>query len=92
MTSAADLALALETAQRQGRKKEAMHRTVAMPTLLIIHEIAYLPFGREQANLFLPVVARGTRRVHCSCPLTGVRRRRRAYGRHACAWVEKISP
>jgi DNA replication protein DnaC len=29
-----------------------------MPKLLIIDEISYLPFGREQANLFLQVVAR----------------------------------
>jgi DNA replication protein DnaC len=58
VTSAADLALALKTAQRQGRMKEAMHRAVAMPTLLIFDEIGYLPFGREQANLFFQVVAR----------------------------------
>jgi DNA replication protein DnaC len=57
-TSAADLALALEAAQRQGRLKEVMHRTVASPKLLIIDEIGYLPFGREQANLFFQVVAR----------------------------------
>ena len=35
-----------------------MHRTVAMPKLLIIDEIGYLPFGREQANLFFQVVAK----------------------------------
>jgi hypothetical protein len=57
-TSSADLALASETAQRQGRMKEAMHRTVAMPTLLIIDEIGYLRFARAQANLFFQVVAR----------------------------------
>ena len=57
-TSAADLVIALEAAQRQGRMKEVMHRTVAMPKLLIIDEIGYLPFGREQANLFFQVVAR----------------------------------
>jgi DNA replication protein DnaC len=57
-TSAADLAIALEATQRQGRMKEIMHRTVAMPKLLIIDEIGYLPFGREQANLFFQVVAR----------------------------------
>jgi DNA replication protein DnaC len=57
-TSAADLVIALEAAQRQGRMKEIMHRTVAMPKLLIIDEIGYLPFGREQANLFFQVVAR----------------------------------
>ena len=38
--------------------KEVMHRTVAMPKLLIIDEIGYLPFGREQANLFFQVVAK----------------------------------
>jgi DNA replication protein DnaC len=57
-TSAADLVIALEAAQRQGRMKELMHRTVAAPKLLIIDEIGYLPFGREQANLFFQVVAR----------------------------------
>jgi DNA replication protein DnaC len=57
-TSAADLVIALEAAQRQGRLKEIMHRVVAMPKLLIIDEIGYLPFGREQANLFFQVVAR----------------------------------
>jgi DNA replication protein DnaC len=56
--SAADLALTLETAQRQGRLREAMYRTVAMPKLLIIDEIGYLPFGRDQANLFFQVVAK----------------------------------
>ena len=27
-----------------------MHRVIAAPKLLIIDEIGYLPFGREQAN------------------------------------------
>ena len=35
-----------------------MHRVIAAPKLLIIDEIGYLPFGREQANLFFQVVAR----------------------------------
>lgn len=56
--SAADLVLVLETAQRQGRLREAMYRTVAMPKLLIVDEIGYLPFGRDQANLFFQVVAK----------------------------------
>ncbi len=56
-TSAAALVIALEAAHRQGRMKEIMHRTVAMPKLLIIDEIGYLPFGREQANLFFQVRA-----------------------------------
>lgn len=57
-TTAADLIITLEAAQRQGRIKEVMHRIVAAPKLLIVDEIGYLPFGREQANLFFQVVAR----------------------------------
>lgn len=57
-TTAADLIITLEAAQRQGRIKDVMHRIVAAPKLLIIDEIGYLPFGREQANLFFQVVAR----------------------------------
>ena len=38
--------------------KEFLHRAIAMPKLLIIDEIGYLPFGREQANLFFQVVAK----------------------------------
>ena len=57
-TSAADLIITLEAAHRQGRIKEVMHRMVAGPKLLIIDEIGYLPFGREQASLFFQVVAR----------------------------------
>jgi DNA replication protein DnaC len=56
--SATDLVLMLETAQRQGRLREAMYRTVATPKLLVIDEIGYLPFGRDQANLFFQVVAK----------------------------------
>jgi hypothetical protein len=57
-TSAADLMLAMETAQRQNRLKDFIHRVIAMPKLLIIDDIGYLPFGREQANLFFQVIAR----------------------------------
>ena len=57
-TTAADLVLSLETAQRQGRLQEAMHRAVKVYKLLIIDEIGYLPLGREQANLFFQVVAK----------------------------------
>jgi DNA replication protein DnaC len=56
-TTAADLAMTLETAQRQDRWKEAMHRTVNVYKLLIIDEIGYLPLARELANLFFQVVA-----------------------------------
>ena len=57
-TTAAGLVLALETAQRQGRIKEAMHRAVNIYKLLIVDEIGYLPLEREQANLFFQVVAK----------------------------------
>jgi len=57
-TTAADLVLMLEAAQRQGKLKETMHRAVNVYKLLIIDEIGYLPLGREQANLFFQVIAR----------------------------------
>lgn len=57
-TTAADLVMTLETAHRQGRWKEALHRNVSVYKLLIIDEIGYLPLGREQANLFFQVVAK----------------------------------
>ena len=57
-TTAADLVMTLETAQRQGRWKEAMHRAVSVYRLLIIDEIGYLPLAREQANVFYQVIAR----------------------------------
>src|ERR1700688_2582473 len=41
-TTAADLVIAMEAAYRQGRMKEAMHRVIAAPKLLIIGEIGYL--------------------------------------------------
>jgi len=57
-TTAADLVIAMEAAYRQGRMKDVLHRTVAAPKLMIVDEIGYLPFGREQANLFFQVVAK----------------------------------
>ena len=57
-TSAADLVMTLETAQRQGRWREALHRAVSVYKLLIIDEIGYLPLAREQANLFFQVVSK----------------------------------
>ena len=45
-TTAADLVMTLETAQRQGRWKEAMHRAISVYKLLIIDEIGYLPLRR----------------------------------------------
>ena len=57
-TTAADLILLLETAQRQGRYKETLNRLTGHARLLIIDEIGYLPLGREQANLFFQVIAK----------------------------------
>lgn len=56
--SAADLSLQLAAAQRQGRLNEMMKRTVLAPRLLVIDEIGYLPFGREESNLFFQVIAK----------------------------------
>ena len=55
--SAADLLLQLEAAQRQGRLKQVLRRSVNGPSLLIIDEIGYLPMSRDQANLFFQVIA-----------------------------------
>src|SRR5690606_14700501 len=48
--SAADLLLQLETAQRQGRYKPFLRRTIQGPSLLIVDEIGYLPMTGDQAN------------------------------------------
>lgn len=55
--TAADLMLQLDTAQRQGRLKQVMQRSVNGPSLLIIDEIGYLPMSKDQANLFFQVIA-----------------------------------
>jgi DNA replication protein DnaC len=55
--TAADLMLQLSAARSQGRLKQYMNRAVIGPKLLVIDEIGYLPFGREEANLFFNVVA-----------------------------------
>ena len=56
--SAADLMLQLAAAKAQGRRKECFNRAVLGPKLLIVDEIGYLPFGREEATLFFNVVAK----------------------------------
>ena len=56
--SAADLMLQLAAAKNQGRLKEYFNRAVLGPRLLVVDEIGYLPFGREEANLFFNVVAK----------------------------------
>lgn len=56
--TAADLMLQLATAKRQDRLDNYLKRSVMSPRLLIIDEIGYLPFGREEANLFFNVIAK----------------------------------
>jgi len=56
--TAADLMLQLSAAHAQGRLKEYFNRAVLGPRLLIVDEIGYLPFGREEASLFFNVVAK----------------------------------
>ncbi len=56
--TAADLMLQLATARSQGRLKEYFNRAIIGPRLLVVDEIGYLPFGREEANLFFNVVAK----------------------------------
>jgi DNA replication protein DnaC len=56
--TAADLMLQLATARKQERLREYFNRAVVGPRLLVIDEIGYLPFGREEANLFFNVVAK----------------------------------
>ena len=55
--SAADLMVILEEAQRKGNYKKAM-TTLTLPRVLIIDEIGYLPFARQQADHFFQVIAK----------------------------------
>lgn len=48
----------LAAARQQNRLREFFNRAVIGPRLLVIDEIGYLPFGREEANLFFNVVAK----------------------------------
>src|SRR5690606_31482217 len=56
--TAADLMLQLAIAKKQGRLDIYLKRSVLSPKLLVIDEIGYLPFGREEANLFFNVIAK----------------------------------
>ena len=56
--TAADLMLQLATAHQQGRLKQYFNRVVLGPRLLVVDEIGYLPFGRDEANLFFNVIAK----------------------------------
>ncbi|MBC7705640.1 MAG: AAA family ATPase [Rhodoferax sp.] len=56
--TAADLMMQLAAAKAQSRLREYFNRAVLGPKLLVIDEIGYLPFGRDEANLFFNVVAK----------------------------------
>lgn len=56
--TAADLMMQLAAANRQGKLKAYLQRVVLSPKLLVIDEIGYLPFGRDEANLFFNVIAK----------------------------------
>lgn len=56
--TASDLMLQLATAKEQGKLENYMKRVVISPKLLVVDEIGYLPFGRQEANLFFNVVAK----------------------------------
>jgi DNA replication protein DnaC len=56
--TAADLMLQLGIAKAQARLTEYLNRAVVGPRLLVIDELGYLPFGREEANLFFHVIAK----------------------------------
>ena len=48
----------LAAANQQGKLKSYLQRSVLASRLLIIDEIGYLPFGRDEANLFFNVIAK----------------------------------
>ena len=56
--AAADMMLKLVIARKQERLDQYLKRSILAPRLLIIDEIGYLPFGREEANLFFNVIAK----------------------------------
>src|SRR5437763_6563864 len=66
--TAADLMMQLAIAKNQSRLKEYFNRAVIGPRLLVVDEIGYLPFGKEEARLFFNVVAK--RYEHGSMILT----------------------
>jgi DNA replication protein DnaC len=45
-------------ARKQERLDQYLKRSILTPRLLIIDEIGFLPFGREEANLFFNVIAK----------------------------------
>lgn len=56
--TAADLMLQLAAASKQDRLDTYLKRSILSARLLVIDEIGYLPFGRQEANLFFNVIAK----------------------------------
>jgi DNA replication protein DnaC len=56
--TAADIMVQLSAAKAQGCLDSYLKRSVLGPRLLVIDEIGYLSFGREEANLFFNVIAK----------------------------------
>ncbi len=56
--TAADLMLQLAAAQRKDKLASYFSRSVLAPRLLIIDELGYLPFGRDEASLLFQVIAK----------------------------------
>lgn len=56
--TAADLMLQLAAAHRKDQLKSYFNRAVLGPKLLVIDELGYLPFGREEASLLFQVIAK----------------------------------
>jgi DNA replication protein DnaC len=85
--SAADLMLQLAAAHRQGRLKEYIRRSIQMPRLLIIDELGYLPFARDEANHYRATIRTRLRHHHEQLTIRAMgyrfRWRRNDDGRHA---------
>lgn len=56
--TAADLMLQLAAAHRKEQLKSYFNRAVLGPRLLVLDELGYLPFGRDEANLLFQVIAK----------------------------------
>lgn len=56
--TAADLMLQLAAAHRKDQLHAYFNRAILGPKLLVIDELGYLPFGREEANLLFQVIAK----------------------------------
>jgi DNA replication protein DnaC len=56
--TAADLMLQLAAAHRKEQLKSYFNRAILGPKLLVIDELGYLPFGRDEANLLFQVIAK----------------------------------